>query len=275
MKKKIFDCVTFFQENLQMELRFNILNDVVDKFVVCESVYDHRGKEKKINFSKYKYPEIISKIEHIIITKKFPEKNTPWQNQSWQREYILEGIKDADKNDLIMFSDPDEIPNPEKLKNFNPRKKYSIFLQNMYTYRLNIFNKYESPWEGTRICKKKDLSSVDWLRDKVLAKNLKYPFWRIDKEKNIDLIEDGGWHFNYLLKPEQISKKLKSLAAIQWDWGEKLTKEEFFSINNIEEKISSKKDLFNRGHNYQKITIDESFPQFIRDNLDKYKNWLI
>jgi beta-1,4-mannosyl-glycoprotein beta-1,4-N-acetylglucosaminyltransferase len=258
-----------------MELRFNILNDVVDKFVVCESAYDHRGREKKINFSKDKYPEIISKIEHIIITKKFPEKKTPWQNQSWQREYILEGIKDADKNDFIMFSDPDEIPNPEKLKNFNPRKKYSIFLQNMYTYRLNIFNKYESPWEGTRICKKKDLSSVDWLRDKVLAKNLKYPFWRIDKEKNIDLIEDGGWHFNYLLKPEQISKKLKSLAAIQWDWGEKLTKEEFFSINNIEEKISSKKDLFNRGHNYQKITIDESFPQFIRDNLDKYKNWLI
>ena len=275
MKKKIFDCVTFFQENLQIELRFNILNDVVDKFVVCESVYDHRGKEKKINFSKYKYPEVISKIEHIIITKKFPEKNTPWQNQSWQREYILEGIKDADKNDLIMFSDPDEIPNPEKLKNFNPRKKYSIFLQNMYTYRLNIFNKYESPWEGTRVCKKKDLSSVDWLRDKVLAKNLKYPFWRIDKEKNIDLIEDGGWHFNYLLKPEQISKKLKSLAATQWDWGEKLTKEEFFSIKNIEEKIYSKKDLFNRGHNYQKITIDKSFPQFIRENLDKYKNWLV
>ena len=51
MKKKIFDCVTFFQENLQMELRFNILNDVVDKFVVCESAYDHRGREKKINFS--------------------------------------------------------------------------------------------------------------------------------------------------------------------------------------------------------------------------------
>lgn len=275
MKEKIFDCVTFFQENLQMELRFNILNDVVDKFIVCESVYDHRGKEKKINFSKHKFPEIFSKIEHIIITKKFPEKYTPWQNQARQREFIFEGIKDADKDDLIMFSDPDEIPNPEKLKNFNPKKKYSIFLQDMYTYKLNMYNKYESPWEGTRICKKKDLHSVDWLRDKVLAKNLKYPFWRIDKEKNIDLIEDGGWHFNYLLKPEQISKKLKSLAATQWDWGEKLTKEEFFSIKNIEEKILQKKDLFNREHNYQKITVDESFPKFIRENLDKYKSWLI
>ena len=51
MKNKIFDCVTFFQENLQMELRFNILKEVVDKFVVCESIYDHRGREKKINFS--------------------------------------------------------------------------------------------------------------------------------------------------------------------------------------------------------------------------------
>ena len=52
MKNRIYDCITFFQENLQVELRFNILKEVVDKFVVCESIYDHRGKEKKINFSK-------------------------------------------------------------------------------------------------------------------------------------------------------------------------------------------------------------------------------
>ena len=50
MKSKLFDCVTFFQENLQMELRFNILNHVVDKFVVCESIYDHRGQKKKNKF---------------------------------------------------------------------------------------------------------------------------------------------------------------------------------------------------------------------------------
>ena len=55
--KKIYDCVTFFQENLQMELRFAILNEVIDKFVVCESVYDHRGNSKKINFSKKNFPK--------------------------------------------------------------------------------------------------------------------------------------------------------------------------------------------------------------------------
>ncbi len=53
---KIYDCVTFFQENLLMKLRFSILKDFVDKFVVCESIYDHRGKFKDLNFSKDNFP---------------------------------------------------------------------------------------------------------------------------------------------------------------------------------------------------------------------------
>jgi len=275
MQNKIYDCITFFQENLQAELRFNILDSIVDKFIVCESRYDHRGIEKKINFNKSIFPKFENKINHLILEEKFQTKNIPWQNQAFQREYLFNGLKKADENDLIMFSDPDEIPNPKKLKNIKMKKKYAIFLQNMYTYKFNIFNQYESLWEGTRICKKKDLKSIDWLRQKVLAKNTKYPFWRIDKERDIELIENGGWHFNYLLTPVQISKKLKSLAATEWDFGENITKEEFFSIKNIEEKINDQKDLFNRNHNYKKINIDDSFPEYILQNLDKFKEWII
>tara|TARA_B110000008_G_C16873051_1_gene525612 strand:+ start:283 stop:1095 length:813 start_codon:yes stop_codon:yes gene_type:complete len=269
MKAKIFDCVTFFQENLQMELRFNILKEVVDKFIVCESIYDHRGREKKINFSKSNFPELSSKIEHIIVQRKFPEKNTPWQNQSWQREFIFEGIKEARNDDLIMFSDPDEIPNPEKIKNFDLVSKYGIFLQNMYTYKLNLFNRYESPWEGTRICKKKDLKSIDWLRHKILMKNLKYGFWRIDKEKSIQIINNGGWHFNYLLKPYEISKKFKSLAETSWD------KEEFYNEKTIKKKIEQKKDLFNRGHKFDVVKIDEAYPDYLKKNIHKYQKWIV
>tara|TARA_B100000767_G_C19770685_1_gene539788 strand:+ start:1231 stop:2058 length:828 start_codon:yes stop_codon:yes gene_type:complete len=275
MKNRIYDCITFFQENLQAELRFNILDDVVDQFIICESRYDHRGLEKSINFNKDNFPKFKDKITHLIIESKFPEKNIPWENQALQREYIFNGLKNADKDDLIMFSDPDEIPNPVKLKNIKLNKKYAIFLQNMYTYKINIFNQYESPWEGTRICKKRDLKSIDWLRQKILAKNCKYSFWRIDKQTDIQLIESGGWHFNYLLKPEQISKKLKSLAATQWDWGENLTKNQFLSIENIKNKINNQRDLFNRKHNYKKITIDHSFPEYILKNLDKFNEWII
>lgn len=107
------------------------------------------------------------------------------------------------------------------------------------------------------------------MRSKVLLKNLKYGFWRIDKEKNIELINEGGWHFNYLLKPNEISKKFKSLAETSWD------KEEYFNEKNIIKKIELKKDLFNRGHIFDIVKIDESFPEYIRNNIEKYKMWII
>ena len=266
---RIFDCTTYFNEPLVMDVRFNILNEHVAKFIIVESAYSHSGAKKKINFDKNLYPQFKDKIEHIIITEKFPKKNTPWQNQSWQREFIFKGIKNAKDEDYIMFSDPDEIPNPEKIKDLKLKKKYGIFLQNMYTYKLNLFNKYESPWEGTRICKKRDLKSVDWLRSKILLKNLKYGFWRIDKEKNIEIINEGGWHFNYLLKPKEISKKFKSLAEISWD------KEEYFNEENIVKKIVLKKDLFNRGHTFERVKIDQSYPKYLNDNKEKYEEWML
>ena len=46
---KVFDCTTFFNENLMLDIRFNILDPYIDKFIVCESRYTHSGKTKKIN----------------------------------------------------------------------------------------------------------------------------------------------------------------------------------------------------------------------------------
>ena len=66
-----------------------------------------------------------------------------------------------------------------------------IFLQKNFNYKFNLYNEYESPWEGTRVSKKKNLKSIDDLRQKILIKNLKYPFWRIDKEKSIQIINWG------------------------------------------------------------------------------------
>ena len=168
-----------------------------------------------------------------------------------------------------MFSDPDEIPNPKILKKLNLNKKYGIFLQKIFSYKLNLYNSHESPWEGTRICKKKFLKSIDWLRHKVVRKNLKYPFWRIDKEKNIQIIKNGGWHFSYLLTTREIAKKFRSLAEISWD------KDEYLNLRNIQKKIKKKVDLFERGHKYKKVKIDSSFPKYIRNNLSGLRKWII
>ena len=111
----------------------------------------------------------------------------------------MQGLKDASDNDLIMYSDSDEIPNPKIIENLSLSKKYGIFMQKFFTYKINVFNKYESPWEGTRICKKKHLKNFTHLRKKIISKNLKKSFIKIFVEKNIELLDDGGWHFNNLI----------------------------------------------------------------------------
>ena len=267
-KEKVYDCVTFFQENLHMELRINILKDVVDKFIICESKYDHRGNEKKINFSRNDYPELKDKIKHIVVKEMFPKDNDPWKNQAIQREHILQHIEELKDDDYIMFSDPDEIPNPESVNKLNLKKKFGIFHQNIYSYKFNILNNNESPWEGTRVCKKKYLKSIDWLRHKVVTKNLKYPFWRVDREKSIEIIKDGGWHFSYLLTPEQIVNKFKSLAETSWD------NEKYLDLEYIKKRIEEKKDLFERGHIYESVKIDKSYPEYITKNIKKYSRWI-
>ena len=268
LKSKIVDCVTFYQNNYIFELRYNILKEVVDYFVVCESLYDHKNKKKKIDFVNLDYFD-KKKIKHIVLTKKFPDDKNIWKNQAIQRDFILENLDFVSPDDYILFSDPDEIPEPRLLKDLILKKKYGIFMQKCFNYKFNLFNKYESPWEGTRICKKKNLNSINFMRQKILKKNLNYNIFRIDKEKSIQIYENGGWHFNNILSAVEISKKLKTFAHTEF------SSKEFSSVDIISKKIKEKQDLFNRGHLYEFVEIDKSFPDYLLQNLDRYKNFII
>ena len=191
------------------------------------------------------------------------------ENQAQQREFIFQGLKMANDNDYIMFSDPDEIPNPDRLRNINLQRKYGIFLQDCFCYKINLFNSYESPWEGTRICKKKNLKSINYMRQNVRVKNLKYKFFRFDKEKNIQIIDNAGWHFNNLLPAEDISLKLRTFAHSEF------ASPKFSSVDIIKEKIEKKIDLFNRGHTYEVIEINENFPNYILNNLESFRDYTV
>ena len=267
MPKKI-DCITFFSENLMFEFRYNVLKNFVDYFVVCESIYDHKGNKKKLNFNFKDYYD-KNKIKYFVLENSIKKENDPWKNQAIQREYLLSQLSFINDEDYIFFSDPDEIPNPDILYNFDLNKKYGIFMQKCFNYKFNLFNSYESPWEGTRVSKKKDLKSIDYLRQKILSKNLKYKFWRIDKEKNIELILNAGWHFNNIADPIYISKKLKTFAHSEF------AKERYSLVEIIEKKINDKVDLFERGHKYTKIELDSTFPKYLIDNISYYKDFIL
>ena len=265
---KIADCITFFDNNLMFNLRYRVLEKYVDYFVVCESSFDHTGKRKKKNF-KWKKNYNKDKVKYFLLNKPFPKKNNRWENQAMQREYLLKCTNFLSPNDYIFFSDPDEIINPKILKKFNLKKKYGIFLQKFFNYKFNLYNPHESPWEGTRVAKKKNLESIDFLRQKVLIKNLRYRSFRIDKEKNIQIFKNAGWHFNNIMSEKDISLKLKTFAHSEF------SHKEFSSPKVIKKKIIKRIDLFNRGHKYKIVKLDKKFPEYVQKNKKKFKKFII
>ena len=268
MRNKIIDCITFFNENFIFNLRYNIIKEHVDFIVICESEYDHRGNKKNLNFNYEKYSH-DKKVKYLVLKEPFPAKNNPWSNQAIQREFLFHGLTFVNDEDYIFFSDPDEIPNTNLYNKFKLEKRYGIFLQKSFNYKFNLFNKYETPWDGPRICKKKNLKSIDYMRQKVWSKNLKYKFYRFDKERNIQLFQNGGWHFNNIMSPEEISKKLRTFAHTEY------SRDIFSSPNVIKKKIEEKKDLFNRGYEYERIDLDESFPKYLLENIKIYKDFIL
>ena len=267
---KIFDCFIFFDEKDLAELRINILKDYVDFFVICEAKQNHRGKPKKLNFPLEKFNYIKDKIIYITFDN-FPDLNSTWKRQDYQRNYLINGLSDAKSNDLILFSDADEIPNPKTFKNLYKKcfDNVGIFIQKFFYYKLNLNVPSYSQWEGTKVTLKKNIKSFSWMRDKVKLKNLNYNFWRIDKYKNVYKINEGGWHFSFLGDPKFIASKIKSYTH------DELDKEEFTDLDRINNRINNFQDPFDRKKQLIKIDIDSTYPDYILKNKERFKNWIV
>ena len=269
---KIFDCFIYLDEDFLLDLRFNILNNFVDYFVVVESNKTWQNNLKPFNFKINNFSKFAHKIIYVKV-EDMPDGENPWLRENFQRNCISRGLETAKDNDLIIISDADEIPNPIKILKFNVKKKFAVFSQNHYCYKLNLLNSTFPKWNGSKICIKKYLRSPQWLRG-LKIKNR--PFWRIDKYFLRYVIEDGGWHFCNLKTPEQISYKYKNLCE---------TKDNYVFFNKIDLslldteiikfKIDSAQDILGRKEFFKKISIDQSYPNYLIKNIKKYKNWII
>jgi beta-1,4-mannosyl-glycoprotein beta-1,4-N-acetylglucosaminyltransferase len=266
----IYDCFQYFNEEHIADLRFNILNEFVNYFVIVESTVNHQGKEKKLQFDINKFSKFKKKIRYIIVDDTPQNIRKPHEGgeslvEQHQRNSLMKVINKADDNDLIILSDVDEIPNLKKLNLFNS-ENYAVFSQKMFMYKINLLNINENNWHGSKICLKKNLKSPQWLRN---LKFKKYPFWRIDKPRNIQIIENGGWHFAYLQSAENISKKIKSFAHGEFN------KKHLADEEKIKARIEKGEDVFERGFEIKKVEIDNTFPNYIKQNQDKLKNWIV
>ena len=270
---KLIDCFMFFDEDLILEIRLNTLSNIVDKFVIGEATRDHAGREKKLNFDIKKFSKFKDKIEYLIIDDLPVDVTSKKQNwhknhirDQYQRNALARGYKNCQPNDLIMISDIDEIPNPKKIEEFNIQNKYACFLQKNYQSKINLLNITDGLWPGTKICQKKNLRSPQWLRN---IKIKKIPFCKILKDKQPQLIYSGGWHFSFLKDPDSIKNKIISYSHQEFNI--KL----FTDTDLIKKRILSRQDLFDRKIKYKSIELDDSFPEYICNNKDKFKNWII
>jgi len=294
---KIFDCFMYFDEDVVLDVRLNFLNEFVDKFVIIESRYNHKGEKRQPLFNINKFASFKNKIEYILTEeipkeiesiKKDDSKNeiykktilNAWKRENLQRNQISQGIVSASSEDWIIVSDLDEIPDLNKINLRKINHKFVFFKQDMMYYKFNLKLK-DYTWVGSKACKMKNLKSPQWIRD---IKDKKYVWWRLDtlfskkKYNDIIFIENGGWHFSYLKNPKDIEKKLKSyLHHIDYDLnpvGEKGIQEMIKNkktIYNI--KADQKENKFDGTNKLNKIDIN-LLPSYILENKDKLKDWI-
>ena len=288
---KIIDCTSFYNEHMMYEIRLNILKDKVDKFIVTESTYSHSGKKKKLNFDINNYPKFKDKISYIVIDKEpigiVPENNDPSLQRSNSLKRIalsydesLKVLKNFSSNDFVMLSDNDEIPNLDSEYFLNNKNSIVLFNQLFIYFKFNLL--YDKMlWPGTKGCTMEKLKSLSWLRN---IKLKKYPFWRLDtlfsenKYINLNIIQDGGWHFTNLKTPDEMYEKFMNFGH----------HDEFrlsgLTIEKIRDKILNKEMFYDHladksstnkwESNYKlKVIGDEMLPNYLIKNKDKYREW--
>jgi beta-1,4-mannosyl-glycoprotein beta-1,4-N-acetylglucosaminyltransferase len=278
----IYDCFNFFNELDILEIRMNVLYEHVDYFVIVESSITHSGEEKLFYYeeNKERYEKFSDKIIHFkvcdtpnnftnlpdtdddilcqiyhyinIQSNRFNRNTQPdYGRDFFQKECIRRPLVNCVDDDIILFSDLDEIPNPEVLKNIqelNLEENIYSLQQNTYYYYLNVLK--QKDWYGTKILSYKKL------------KDLSLNEVRGDQSLSVKL-DNGGWHFSFMGGKDMVEKKIKSYSARD------LVKPKV--LQSLEENIKNNVDPFFRG-NLSLVEIDDSYPQFIIDNQEKYSH---
>jgi len=286
--RKVYDAILFFNELDLLEIRLNTLDPLVDFFIISESTRTHSGLEKplyyfenKARFKQFEHKiihqviddtpddytnllESIAKDElHRLVIKKvnggdwWPRDVPSYGRDTYEKECLLRAMANCRPEDIIMFSDADEIPNPEIVdlivKNFNPEQIYNL-KQKMYFYYFNILK--EDDWVGNTILSFEKFRKLSACELRVRRRGI--------------MVEEGGWHFSFMGGADRIRQKIESYGEQSLNTA--LIKENI--QNNVDRCIEYGHDLFFRPCKFSMVCIDQSYPPFLFKNIDKFAGYL-
>ena len=287
----------YFDEEVVLDLRLNTLDRYVDYFVIVESTFTHRGDRRNLKFDHKKFEKFKDKIIYLTFDKDPDGIEIVYENdnegeksrkyilnaakrENGQRDYIINGLQNANPEDLILISDVDEIPNLEEINFDNLKEKILMFQQDMFYYKFDL-KLPNIVWSGTKGCRKKDFLSPQWLRN---IKDKKYSLFRLDiifskiKYNSIKFIKNGGWHFSNIKSPKEIEHKLKSyLHHREFD-------QEPLSLDQIDSIIRNKQAIYDLkvdktvnkvGSGSKLVNYSfEKLPVYLKENKENFKEWL-
>ena len=272
----IYDCFTFFNELDLLELRLNVLKDVVDKFVIVEGTKTFSGQDKPLNFkeNEKRYEEFKDKIIYVVFSD-FPQDSDSWVKENLQRNAIANALKNCSDDDIILISDLDEIINPEaikegikKIKTGKPIKK---FVQYNMSYYLNVINCREPLWFHPEMCTYKNfksaLNNVDFNYNSFCSKeyNQNTTATKIRMNEDCEIIHNGGWHFSFMGGTKKIICKYENYSHQEFrphlDSIMQHTANELKNINS------------NTSENYMALTYS-LLPEYLQNNIEKYSDYL-
>lgn len=279
---KVYDIFTFFNELELLEMRLNILGDVVDYFVIIECGETFSGKPKELVYAKNKqrFAKFKDKIIHYVVTNvpksredlqkrlesskisyldkeiitnaltsdNVPEGQLHWLKEFYQKESIKKALVKLNDNDICFVSDVDEIWNPNLVLDY---RKNDIFKlrQIVYSYYLN--NRSNEAWAGTLMTKFINIKNGCLNHLRTVSKT-KYTY-----------IENGGWHFTNQGGADRIRKKLESYGHQEFNND---------SIkSDLENKISNNKDFV--GRKFKFWTDNENLPEYLKNHKEKYRDF--
>lgn len=251
----VFDCFTFFNELDLLELRLQVLDPYVDKFILVESRQTFTGLEKPLYYSQEydRFKQWNDKIIHIVAP------NIEIKSLAFERHWLAYALIEAtlqtigEPNDIAFCSDLDEIWNPLILQEIDDLP-HSLAQLN-YCYFLN--QRSSEQWVGTLMSK---------------IKNISVGFNKENRTTKPNILEAGGWHFTNMGGAEQILKKVQAYdhgPELNQDWLKEHTQT---NIDQGLDYLGRKLDYYSRPFEFW--VEEENWPTYLKENRDKYAKYL-
>ncbi len=278
----IYDCFSFFNELDILEIRLNVLDPVVDKFVLVEAVRRHSGEPKELFFQKNRerFAKFLPKIVHVVVSDEphipsdCPRLIAAWAYENHQRNAIVRGLVNIQDDDVLLISDLDEIPDPRQVLLHADDEGVTGFDLLPFYYYLNYVCVNNPHWRGTKMLKWKTFKDPSTYLG--MASHIPMPeFVNVGPTAtrvrfcNDDRKIRAGWHFSYYGGAEQILLKLKSIADNVCD------KSVDVSLDIIKARIARGEDPMGRGGFFYAVPLDGRYPNYIRENKERYADGII